>query len=313
MRLAILEYVFAGGTEDPELARRLAPEARQMVMALLEDSIAVAGLEPCVAVTPELADSIPAAHRVLAAPGESTVDFWRRATADVDAVVPIAPESGQVLARMTADLEAAGRCVLGSSVSAVRVAGSKSRTATALRQAGVAVVPTWIIGDPLPGPGGRWLLKPDDGVDCDGICMLPGPPAAIPDGQVLQPVLPGRPCSLCLLCTDDDVTVLSCNEQRISGDGETFRYHGSRVAVGPVMAQQRRLAEAIHEAIPGLYGLVGVDFLDADGDLTVVEVNPRPTTSFAGLRAATGIGLGTHLATLFRARSAVPCEQGVAP
>jgi len=313
MRLAILEYVFAGGTEDPDLARRLAPEARQMVMALLEDSIAVPGLEPRVAVTAELADAVPAAYRVLPASGESTVDFWHRATAAADAVVPIAPESVGALAKMTAGLEAVGRCVLGSSVSAVRVAGSKSRTARVLRQAGVAVVPTWAAGDSLPEPWGPCLLKPDDGVDCDGIRLLPAAPAVIPAGQVLQPVLPGQSCSLCLLCMDDGVTVLSCNEQRISGDGATFRYNGSRVAGRPVQPQHRQLAAAIHAAIPGLFGLVGVDFLDADGQLTVLEVNPRPTTSFAGLRAATGIGLGTHLSALFQSRVAVPCGQEGAP
>lgn len=312
MRIAILEYVFAGGTGDSALARRLAPEAREMVMALLEDSIAVPGLEPCVPVAGELADEVPPAYRVLSAADEPMADFWRRATADADAVVPIAPESGDALARMTRILRHAGRRVLGSSEVAVRLAGSKFRTAAALQQAGVAVVPTWRHAGELPGSGGPWLLKPDDGVDCEGIRLLPGLPETVPAGHVLQPLLPGRPCSLCLLCATDRVTVLSCNEQQISGDGETFRYHGSRVAVRPVRTVHRRLADAIHAAIPGLFGLVGVDFLDADGELTVLEVNPRPTASFAGLHAATGIGPGVHLQTLLRS-SPEPLAQQVVP
>ncbi|MCK8515432.1 ATP-grasp domain-containing protein [Methylonatrum kenyense] len=312
MRVVILESVFSGGIGDPALARRLAPEARQMVMAMLEDSIAEAAIEPRVPVTADLADLIPAVYRVVSSPGEPLADFWRRATADADAVIPIAPETGGALARMTRLLQASGRRLLGSSDVAVRIAGSKARTAAVLRQAGVAVAPTWASGDALPDHAGSWLLKPDDGADCEGIQLLRTVPARIPEGQVLQPVLPGCSCSLCLLITTDRVTVLGCNEQQINGDGETFRYHGSQVAVRPVLARHRQLADAIHMAIPGLYGFVGVDFLDADGDLTVLEVNPRPTTSFAGLRAATGTGLGVHLQTLLRS-STVPETQKVAP
>ncbi len=47
--------------------------------------------------------------------------------------------------------------------------------------------------------------------------------------------------------------------------------------------------EAIVEALPGLYGWVGVDFIMAEGMPMILEVNPRLTTSYCGLRAARGI------------------------
>lgn len=305
MRLAILEYVFAGGLRDQALARALALEAHQMVLALVEDSILEPGLEPVVLVTPELADQVPADHRILPEPGEEIARFWRRAIADADAVLPVAPETGNALEALMRLLGAAGATVLGSRPSAVRIAASKAATAEALQRVGLRVVSTSRAGTSVPAHSGDWLLKPDDGVDCEGIRRLSRAPhpSAIPAGQVLQPLLPGRACSLCLRCDADSVKVLSVNHQQIARSDHGFRYLGSDVAAEPVTDAHRQIAQLVYAAIPGLYGFVGVDYLDRDGELTVLEVNPRLTTSFADLRRATGTGLGRHLMTLLAGHS----------
>jgi tyramine---L-glutamate ligase len=64
------------------------------------------------------------------------------------------------------------------------------------------------------------------------------------------------------------------------------------------------LAQRIAVAIPGLWGYVGVDFVQtADGPL-VLEVNPRLTTSFCGLRAALGVNVAALVLDLWQ--SAAP-------
>src|SRR5690606_3678108 len=62
-----------------------------------------------------------------------------------------------------------------------------------------------------------------------------------------------------------------------------------------------RLAQKIARSLPDLAGYVGVDLMVVNDDrlrLEVLEINPRLTTSYVGLRAATGTnvaGLILHL------------------
>ena len=70
------------------------------------------------------------------------------------------------------------------------------------------------------------------------------------------------------------------------------------------MAQQRlsretlqSVADIIAHALPGLWGFVGVDLI-LDPQPRVLEINPRLTTSYVGLREAYGINPATWLLTL---------------
>jgi len=61
--------------------------------------------------------------------------------------------------------------------------------------------------------------------------------------------------------------------------------------------------------MPGLWGLCGVDFVETGAGPVVIEVNPRLTTSYAGLHRAIGINpahlvleLPASLATGLRAQ-----------
>lgn len=305
MRIVILEYVFAGGLANHELGVTLVREARQMVTGLVEDITRVPGLEPRVVTTPALVDQLPARElAILPEPGEEPAAFWRRATLSGDAVIPVAPETGGALETLTHLLLETGVPVLGSRPTAVRLAGSKYRTAATLTAAGIGVVPTLRPGSAPISRAGDWIIKPDDGADCQGVRRINAVQARLlaRPGMVLQPLLPGRPASLCLFCDGQGARVLSCNRQIIRRRGDGFRYYGSRVAGIEPLPAHHWLATAVHEAIPGLYGFVGIDFL-ADGDrLTVMEVNPRLTTSFAGLRPATGISLGALIAELMAVR-----------
>jgi predicted ATP-grasp superfamily ATP-dependent carboligase len=41
--------------------------------------------------------------------------------------------------------------------------------------------------------------------------------------------------------------------------------------------------------VPGLQGCFGIDFVQTAGGPVVIEINPRLTSSYAGLKAALGI------------------------
>jgi predicted ATP-grasp superfamily ATP-dependent carboligase len=70
---------------------------------------------------------------------------------------------------------------------------------------------------------------------------------------------------------------------------------------------QENLTKEIAEALPGLWGYVGIDFIENHelGPL-VLEINPRLTSSYAGIRQATGINVAEQI---LRLRHADPVLQ----
>jgi predicted ATP-grasp superfamily ATP-dependent carboligase len=222
---------------------------------------------------------------------------WRTLVSDADAVWPIAPETGQRLEQLSRSITAAGKVLLNSRPEAVRVTTSKLFTARRLSEYGLPVVPTYRLGEQPPRASHCWVVKPDDGVGCLGarICRSQDELGALNDtagdhdGYVIQPFVEGVPASLCLLCRDGDARLLSANLQRVVVANDEFHLLGCIVnGLGDDRSRYARMARAIAAALPGLWGLVGVDFIATERGPLVLEINPRITTSYAGLRSSLG-------------------------
>lgn len=220
-------------------------------------------------------------------------ELWSRCIAEADAVWPIAPESGGMLERIST--MASGRKLLGCTPKAVRLAASKRATALCLENAGVAVVPTWLASEFKTHPG-RFVAKPDDGVGCEGSRMFDSTDALLhwmsgKDGtHVIQPWLTGEAASLSMICRDGRAQLLSCNRQLIDLVDGDIHYRGSLLnGFAHDWSAFEHLAGQVSAAISELAGYVGVDVMVDQGRLTVLEINPRLTTSYAGLHQATGL------------------------
>lgn len=212
-----------------------------------------------------------------------------------DAVWLVAPETDRILEYLSSEVLAAGRLLLGSHPATVRLAASKLRTTRLLANAGIATVPTYRPQDVLPEQVSAWVIKPEHGAGCLDTHIFQNGAAAltwIAAGErayVLQPFIAGQPCSLTLLCRDGRAQLLSCNEQRVAVRDGQFHFLGSTVnAFADTHGVYARLGQEIAAAMPGLWGYVGVDFMLARQGPVVLEVNPRMTTSCAGLRASLG-------------------------
>jgi predicted ATP-grasp superfamily ATP-dependent carboligase len=106
----------------------------------------------------------------------------------------------------------------------------------------------------------------------------------------VQPFLPGTPLSLSLLAQDGAAWLLACNRQHVTCLDNAFTYRGGTVGG----AEGRRevlepLAARIVDALPGLWGYVGIDLVDTAEGPVVLEINPRLTTSYVGLRDSIGL------------------------
>ncbi len=108
------------------------------------------------------------------------------------------------------------------------------------------------------------------------------------DDAIVQPYVSGRAASVAFLIGPGRRLALPAAAQHLSTDGR-FRYQGGSLPLPPPFADRAtRIAARAVDAVEGLQGYVGVDVVlgaAADDGDCVIEINPRLTTSYIGLRA----------------------------
>ena len=308
LRLFVCEYVTGGGlTGQPgqplgqPLPASLCREGDMMLGALVKDLRDLPGVELVLTRDIRLAaPDGPADIRWLGHEDDPWA-LWRRIAEEVDAAWPIAPETDGMLERLSRLVLDSGCKLIGSHPDAVRLTASKIATTAHLSRFGLPVVPTRALStaraiDLPPGPDG-WVVKPDDGAGTEETHLfrrqeelegwLDG--GVEPGTFILQPYIPGEAASLSMLCRDGQARLLSCNRQHVRVENGRFSYRGG--ITGGLEHRRpvyERIAQAVAEAIPGLWGHVGVDLVESAAGPVLLEVNPRLTTSYVGLRATMG-------------------------
>ncbi len=300
MRILVCEFVTGGGMPaDEAIPGGLAHEGDLMLRALVDDLLDIPGTDVVVTRDARLTPMPPPVHSITVGTPEDAWAVWEDLTRSVEAVWPVAPETGGALERISRLVEVSGCRLFNSRADAVAIAASKAATAAALSAAGVPVVPIWRAGD-MDGPpgGGPWVVKPDDGAGCMETRLLHDRDAwarwragSERAGFVVQPFVPGTPASLSMLCRDGQAWLLTVNRQHVELSGSSFVYRGGIVGSGASSPDLHDLARRVAAAMPGLFGYVGVDFIATAQGSLVLEVNPRLTTSYVGVRRATGINV----------------------
>jgi tyramine---L-glutamate ligase len=295
LNILVYEHITGGGMLDsPEMAA-LAPEGEMMLRALVDDLAAVLGVEITMLRDFRLADDLPC-RTLIVQPGRFDTVFMQ-ALQECDAAWPIAPEQDGVLLAITNEIVSSGRRLLGNRADAIATTSSKRATAFVLAQAGIPMVPVYAKESDIPSEIAELVCKPDDGVGCQNTLLF-GDRGKLRDWlrangnarTIFQPYIRGEARSLSLLCCAGRAHLLACNRQNVTVENGVFRFHGVSVnAVTDSGGRYGALASAIARALPGLWGYCGVDFIETESGPLVLEVNPRLTTSYVGLRRAIGI------------------------
>lgn len=294
MKVLVFEYITGGGLAAETLPDSLQAEGDLMLRGLVNDLLELTDIDVMVLRDARLQPFAQCLENLMI---ESPADFesvWPDALARADACWVIAPETGAVLERLCQQIEATGVHLLNSSAESVALTASKSRTTSLLAQNGIPVVDNYPVTDHV---NGRWIVKPDKAAGCENIHLFPDRRAAEnwfstqPNQQqwILQPWLPGEHLSLSLLCKQGDAIVLSVNRQLLSENDGQLSLTGCVVNAEEVEEDCEQLAGKIASLIPGLWGYVGIDLLRTDSGPVVIEINPRLTTSYVGLREAMDI------------------------
>jgi predicted ATP-grasp superfamily ATP-dependent carboligase len=307
LKLFVCEFITAGGLCAEDLPVSLVKEGTLMRDALLRDLVELDGYEVVTLHDIRIgASSLAKCSKAVESDFESA---FKSMLLQVDLVWLIAPETDGVLLELSEFCYEADVIFLGCEFDSMLVGTSKSMAFEALQEAKVNTLPV-ITGDDYIAdeafihainiqPQGRWVAKPEDGAGCEGIRIFDDLQTLMDwlklDEKYLnylvQPYQQGISASFAMLCRNGKGWLLSCNQQHLVIDTDMFSLKG--ITVNGTQAYWQRfetLARKIAKMLPDAAGYIGVDvIIDTDNDkIYVLEINPRLTSSYVGLRAAIG-------------------------
>jgi predicted ATP-grasp superfamily ATP-dependent carboligase len=314
MRVFVYENMVALGSglreEFGPAAPSLLAEGTAMAAAVATDFEA-AGCRVFGFRDPELRDLPPPLDRFQPFAVNDFVQLAGAVPRDVDYALLIAPESRRGLYMSAVTLDMAGVKFLGPTPEFIGWATNKHQTAETLRKAGVSAprgvaltkADAWPSDFPWPA-----VLKPIDGCGSQDVRRIDGPNRDLRRAASsktwcdedepawrLEEFVSGAAASVAVLRGPEGFYLLPPCAQHLADDG-TFAYLGGSCPLEPPLAERaRRLAERAVRAMPPCSGYIGIDLVlgpadDGSRDY-VIEVNPRLTTSYIGLRALTETNL----------------------
>lgn len=277
-RVFVYEHVTATslGRDPASPEHSLFVEGRAMLSAVTADFAAVPGVD------------------LLHFPDVGSPDDFARLAAAADWTLLIAPETGGELERLARAVIAVGGRLLGPSPDGISLTSDKLWLGEVWERLWVRngcerrAVPTpytFAEAEPLFYP---LVYKPRDGCGSEETYLIHSAEelAALPvdPDRLIQEFVPGQPASIAFLVGPKQTIPLLPTFQHISTDGR-FRYRGGETPI-PTDLAERAVTLGIRavEAVAGLSGYVGVDLVLGDRDVAI-EINPRLTTSYVGLRA----------------------------
>jgi tyramine---L-glutamate ligase len=303
----VYEFFTGGGFPEGPLPGGLAAEALGMLWAALTDFRNWGAVHTITPLDPRFNECVPGLNRktlpadeVVCAPPGSHEAIYNSLLKRCDAAMIVAPETNGILARLTAQAEIAGKTILGSSASATAIAGDKAACGMLFIRAKLPTPKTRMAGfataDRIAKQMGCPLVaKPVDGIGSEGVFRLNRVselPAILDlirkatdhDRILLQSYVDGIHASVSLMVSNGRCLPLSLNCQLMETESK-FRYLGSRAPCDhPARNEAMLLASSAAQLIPGLCGYVGVDMVLTDEAPQLIEINPRLTTSYIGLR-----------------------------
>jgi tyramine---L-glutamate ligase len=216
----------------------------------------------------------------------ASIDSLSKLAAVADWTILVAPETAGVLARYAEAVLAAGGRLLGAGPDLIRRVAQKDLLAIDL--AGVAAMPRPISPGFVVYPQ---VWKPRDGAGSQRTYLIAD--AQMADAYnhaanydlLKQEYVAGTPTSQAYLVGPNACLALPVTQQCITDDGQ-FTYLGADIpAPVPLCQQTAKLTQPViawlRERFP-FTGFIGMDCIIGGRDV-LLEINPRISTSFAGL------------------------------
>jgi predicted ATP-grasp superfamily ATP-dependent carboligase len=227
----------------------------------------------------------------------------------VDAAYIIAPESNGMLGKLVRDVEEFGGIAINCSPESIEESSNKLNVYEKLRRVGINVpetVPVDVKEDVkrvrsiAKDFGFPLIFKPVMGAGASGLSIVRNEGEidmaikkvkreASKDFFLVQRFVKGTPASVSVISDGENALPLTLNAQlvRLAPPGLNSSYEGGFVPLHhPQWSEAFKAAKFTVECFRGLRGYVGVDMILTENAPVIIEVNPRLTTSYVGLREA---------------------------
>jgi predicted ATP-grasp superfamily ATP-dependent carboligase len=321
MRILIHEFVTGGGwlsVERDAPSGSLLAEGQAMLSAVASDFAALRNVHVDALRDARLpALSIPGVHVHQIDSATAELRVLGELAAAADAALLIAPEfDGHLLSRVKLVEDARGR-LLSPGSALVEIAADKHATAEHLTARevpaprGVAIAAGERLPDDFIYPA---VLKPRHGAGSLGVRRIESADAVpVTEPSRLEAFCPGVAASVACLCGPGGIFALEPCLQHLAGDGQQpYAYRGGSLPLDACLAERARtLAVRAVRTLPEPHGYLGVDLVlgpdPAGGEDFVVEINPRLTTSYVGLRGFSRVNLAGQMVAVAEGRDAELC------
>ncbi len=297
-KILIFEYIIGGGFNQAELPESLAKEGLLMLQALVDNFARLDSMTVTLLLDQRMIGRImiPKSFVIhVISEQHDCLHEFSTLIAKNDAVWPIAPETGGILQALCLEVEQSGKILLNTSADAVSLAGDKWLAYELFKQNSIPTIKTYKLNK-FSFSLGEWLIKPRDGVGCEHSFVVDNPQGFMEiiatlnqELFIIQPHIQGKKTSMCCLFNQGLGWLLCVNEQHFTFANN--QYHLDKIVVNiPVnLLKYRELVDSLALALPQLWGYVGIDLIETNDQIYVLEINPRLTSSFAGIYDATGI------------------------
>jgi predicted ATP-grasp superfamily ATP-dependent carboligase len=333
--ILVCEYLLADPAEWQKASPSMRLEAEAMLTAVVQDLCQLEDVRPAVLLSTSAASMLRSSGRIdpnteIIVANHGPMAWLREpsyAPTSFDATLVIAPECRQILVSLLKQIQSdAWKSVWNLNVpcSMAEIFSDKYWTFQWLRNHGISTPPTKTLDDAdcdsfcvdrlflphhpggekesLPDSCGLSIIKPRDGVGCDGIRLIPmrqsrfdrQPSIRVAnDPWILQRYLPGVPCSVGFIGggSVQPTVILPPGQQDIRLDDRCPGYYGGQIPCGPHVASAVvEVADQLAREFGSFSGYVGADLVvtrDTRGisEAHVIEINPRLCTSYVGYRA----------------------------
>ena len=314
MKILLFEYITGGGLIDHTLPSSLVNEGKIMLNAIANDFGRISNVDVYAFRDYRLGSNTTPDHEIAIKPGRTHTEEIELLFKDIDAVLIIAPETNDILTSLCEEYSNYTFTLLNSTVDAIRLTSNKLDTYQYLLESDVVQIPTYHQGEINEIRANKYVMKPIYGVGCENLFIARNHDDVVNkleklgyENFIIQPFLTGIHASICLLCWDGESHILSVNEQCIKEEQDTLVLKGCRVNAFD-KSRFEPFCKNLIQAFPGLRGYIGVDILITENEIILVELNPRITTSYVGLRDALGINPAKLMLECFNQKKLISFE-----
>lgn len=296
-KIFVCEFITGGGFNGSDLSPELAEQGQQMRDALLQD-LSRLPYQTITTVDIRLVPPVDCDTCHVVNAKDDVWQIWGGAIQEADAVWLIAPETDGYLERMTALALEHSKVIIGCGLTAVTIFSSKLACCQLLKQTNIATLDTYLFTEWPKTANVQWIAKPEDGAGCEETVYFDAVTelerwmllSNRVETHVIQPYIKGQAASISCVMYKGKANVLSCNKQLIDIDNNNLIYRGCIInGMRQHWEEFEMLANKVAQLLPDLAGYIGIDIIVSDAEkITVVEVNPRLTTSYVALQEATG-------------------------